>query len=121
MENLRTQYPDSEFTFLGIGGPKMLGLGLDSLEKMDNLSINGFREPILRLPYLIRLLRFLVEQFQARKIDAFVGVDFNVFNFLLEKILHSRDIPIAHYVSPSVYAWRAGRAKKIAQSTDLHF
>ena len=86
MENLRTQYPDSEFTFLGIGGPKMLGLGLASLEKMDNLSINGFREPILRLPYLIRLLRFLVEQFRARKIDAFVGVDFNVFNFLIEKI-----------------------------------
>ena len=50
MENLRTQYPDSEFTFLGIGGPKMLGLGLESLENMDNLSINGFREPILRLP-----------------------------------------------------------------------
>lgn len=121
MENLRTQYPDSEFTFLGIGGPKMLGLGLESLEKMDNLSINGFREPILRLPYLIRLLRFLVEQFRARKIDAFVGVDFNVFNFLIEKILHSRNIPTAHYVSPSVYAWREGRAKKIARSTDLLF
>ncbi len=121
MANLRTQYPNSEFTFLGIGGPKMLGLGLESLEKMDNLSINGFREPILRLPYLIRLLRFLVEQFRARKIDAFVGVDFNVFNFLIEKILHKRDVPTAHYVSPSVYAWRAGRAKKIARSTDLLF
>ena len=99
----------------------MLGLGLESLEKMDNLSINGFREPILRLPYLIGLLRFLVEQFRARKIDAFVGVDFNVFNFLIEKILHSRKIPTAHYVSPSVYAWREGRAKKIARSTDLLF
>ena len=121
MESLRAQYPDSEFTFLGIGGPKMLGLGLESLEKIDNLSMNGFREPILRLPYLIRLLRFLVEQFRARKIDAFLGVDFNVFNFLIEKILHKRNIPTAHYVSPSVYAWRPGRAKKVARSTDLLF
>ena len=121
MENLRTQYPDSEFTFLGIGGPKMLGLGLESLENMDNLSINGFREPFLRLPYLISLLRFLVRKFRARNIDAFVGIDFNVFNFLIEKILHKRKIPTAHYVSPSVYAWRPGRAKRIARSTDLLF
>ena len=121
MENLRIQYPDSEFTFLGIGGPKMLSLGLEALEKMDNLSINGFREPILRLPYLIRLVRLLVEQFRARKIDAFVGVDFNVFNFFIEKTLNKRNVLTAHYVSPSVYAWRAGRAKKIARSTDLLF
>ena len=99
----------------------MLDLGLQPLGEMDNLSINGLREPILRLPYLLRLLRFLVKQFRVREIDAFVGVDFNVFNFLVEKKLRKLKIPTVHYVSPSVYAWRPGRVKRIARSTDLLF
>ncbi|MEM8768435.1 MAG: lipid-A-disaccharide synthase, partial [Pseudomonadota bacterium] len=50
---------------------------------------------------------------------AFIGVDFNVFNLLLERLLKRRGIPTAHYVSPSVYAWRRGRVKRIARSTEL--
>ena len=105
--------------FIGVGGPAMLAEGLHSLASMETLSVNGFKEPILRLPSLLGLLRSLVRQMQAARVDAFVGIDFNVFNLLLEKALKKRDIKTAHYVSPSVYAWRKGRTKKIARSADL--
>ena len=50
--------------------------------------------------------------------DVVVGVDFNVFNLMLERAVKKRGIPTAHYVSPSVYAWRPGRIKGIAKAAD---
>lgn len=108
-----------ELSFLGVGGPQMQALGLDSLASIDALSVNGFREPILRLPQLYRLLRTLVQNFTSAKIDVFVGIDFNVFNFLLEAALKKRGIPTVHYVSPSVYAWRSGRTRRVDKSAQL--
>jgi len=119
IEGLKSLYPDVEFSFLGVGGPKMLKLGLEPLEQIENLSVNGFREPILRLPYFLSLFNQLVLEFRKRKVDAFIGIDFNVLNFLIERRLKKSQIPTAHYVSPSVYAWRPGRVNKIAKSTDL--
>lgn len=119
IEGLKSLYPDVEFSFLGVGGPKMLKLGLEPLEQIENLSVNGFREPILRLPYFLSLFNQLVMEFRRRKVDAFIGIDFNVLNFLIEARLKKSQIPTAHYVSPSVYAWRPGRVNKIAKSADL--
>ena len=82
IEGLKSLYPDVEFSFLGVGGPKMSKLGLEPLEQIENLSVNGFREPILRLPYFLSLFNQLVLEFRKRKVDAFIGIDFNVLNFL---------------------------------------
>ena len=119
MDGLKSCYPEIKFSFVGVGGPKMLDLGLESLEKIENLSVNGFREPILRFPYFLSLFSRLITEFKNRRIDAFIGIDFNVMNFLIERRLKMNQIPTAHYVSPSVYAWRSGRVNKIAKSTDL--
>jgi len=97
----------------------MVAQGLQSLASLDELSVNGFRDPIVRLPQLIRLLRRLIRELSAANIDGFLGVDFNVFNFLLEAALKRRGIKTAHYVSPSVYAWRSGRTRRVAKSADL--
>ncbi len=105
--------------FMGVGGTRMLAQGLAPLADMDELAVNGFKDPILRLPKLIRLLRHLIRTFVDAKIDVFVGVDFNVFNFILEAALKKRGIKTVHYVSPSVYAWRAGRTKRVAKSADV--
>ena len=70
-------------------------------------------------PRLVLLLRHLINEFVAADIDVFVGIDFNVFNFILEAALKRRGIKTIHYVSPSVYAWRAGRTKRVAKSADL--
>ena len=107
--------------FVGVGGPAMIAQGLHSLAAFDALAVNGFKEPLLRLPELWRLYRRLAQTFKDEGVDAFIGIDFNVFNFLLEKRLRKMGIATAHYVSPSVYAWRKGRTKKVAQCADLLF
>jgi lipid-A-disaccharide synthase len=123
MAQLEQQYlasdPAASIRFIGVGGPRMQAAGLQNLASMDELAVNGFREPILRLPQLVRLLRRLIREFTAAEVDAFVGVDFNVFNFLLEGALKKRGIRTVHYVSPSVYAWRSGRTKRVAKCADL--
>lgn len=105
--------------FVGVGGERMLSLGLKSFASIDELQVNGFREPLLRLPALLRLLRRLTGELLAAEVDVFVGIDFNVFNFLLEARLKRRGVKTAHYVSPSVYAWRSGRTRRVAKSADL--
>lgn len=117
MAELKRRYPDARF--IGIGGPGMIAEGLDSLVPMDRLAVNGFIDPLKRLPELIGILRLLLRRFDAVRPDVFVGVDFNVFNLLLERRLKRRGIPTVHYVSPSVYAWRRGRIARIASATDM--
>ena len=115
MSALRKRAPEVEFA--GVGGPRMQRHGMRSLADIDNLSINGLVQPVLRLPALWGLMNQLESALQA--VDVFVGVDFNVFNLRLEWRLRRRRIPTAHYVSPSVYAWRRGRVQRIGKSTDV--
>jgi lipid-A-disaccharide synthase len=117
MAALRRRFPDVRF--VGIGGPAMLAEGLESLVSMDRLSVNGFIDPIRRLPELLGIRRRLLERFAEEPPDVFVGVDFNVFNLMVERRLKARGIPTVHYVSPSVYAWRRGRVRRIARAADL--
>lgn len=104
--------------FIGVGGEGMLAAGLTPLAPLDALSVHGFTDPLLRLPSLWRLLARLRRRFAAAPVDVMVGVDFNVFNLLLERALKKRGIPTAHYVSPSVYFWRPGRIERIKRAAD---
>ena len=97
----------------------MLAEGLRPRAEMSCFNVNGFVDPVKRLPDLLRTLTDLVGHFTRTPMDVVVGVDFNVFNLLLERRVKRRGIPTAHYVSPSVYAWRRGRVKKIGRSTDV--
>ena len=117
MTALRRHRPDCDF--VGVGGQAMLDAGLNSLVGLDRLSVNGIIDPLRRLPELLGILRRLQRTFTDQPPDVFVGVDFNVFNLLLESRLKRRGIPTVHYVSPSVYAWRRGRVRRVARSTDM--
>ena len=121
MAALHDQAPTENIEFIGVGGPAMIAQGLRTLAPFESLAVNGFKEPLLRLPQLWRLYRQLAQVMQTENVDLFVGVDFNVFNFLLEGRLRKAGIATAHYVSPSVYAWRRGRTKKVARCADLLF
>ena len=114
MAEIRMSVP--EVRFIGVGGPEMSAQGLESIFGIEALSINGFVEPLKRLPSLLRILFALVREFNHA--DVVVGVDFNVFNLILERRMKKRGTPTVHFVSPSVYAWRRGRIRKIARSTD---
>lgn len=121
MQSIKVQLKGRSVHFVGMGGPLMQTEGLETLADFELLAVNGFREPLLRLPSLYKLYRRLAATFIDRRIDAFVGIDFNVFNFILERRLKRQGIPTAHYVSPSVYAWRRGRTKKVARCADKVF
>ena len=117
MAAIREREPSVRFA--GVGGETMLAQGLEALAPLDALSVNGFKDPFLRLPSLYRLLRRLCGHFVDEGMDAVVGVDFNVFNLMMERRVRRRGIPTAHYVSPSVYFWRRGRVKRIAKAADV--
>ena len=120
MSAIKANYPQIDrLRFIGVGGPQMVSEGLDAIGDFSQLAINGFRDPLLRLPQLIKLFRHLRRAFVAENVDAFVGIDFNVFNFMLEASLKRCRIKTAHYVSPSVYAWRRGRIQRVARSADV--
>ena len=105
--------------FVGVGGEAMRSAGLEPLADMNALAVNGFTEPLIKLPGIARLLFDLRRRLLAERPAAFIGVDFNVFNLLLEGQLKRSGVPTVHYVSPSVYAWRRGRVRRIGRSADM--
>ncbi|WP_413662810.1 lipid-A-disaccharide synthase [Microbulbifer sp. CNSA002] len=116
MAALKTRLPNVEFE--GIAGPRMLELGAKSLFPMERLSVMGLVEPLKRLPELLKIRRSLRRHFTDNPPDLFIGIDSPDFTLTLEAALKAEGIPTVHYVSPSVWAWRQGRIKKIARAVD---
>lgn len=114
---LRTRFPD--MVVEGIGGPLMEAQGLHSLFPMERLSVMGFIDPLKRLPELLRIRRALYQRFSAAPPDLFLGIDAPDFNLTLERWLREGGICTAHLVSPSVWAWRPARIRKIKRAVDL--
>jgi len=114
---IKQQYPDAVFE--GIAGPQMIAAGVDSLFPMDRLSVMGIVEVLGRYRELLGIRRQLATHFKQNPPDAFIGIDAPDFTLGLEKQLRIAGIKTVHYVSPSVWAWRQGRVKKIAVSTGL--
>jgi lipid-A-disaccharide synthase len=102
--------------FIGIGGPRMQGGGMDVLFPMEKLAVNGYIEVLRHYPELVGIRRKLRERFIAEPPDLFIGVDAPDFNLGLESALKQHGIPTVHYVSPSIWAWRGERIHKIKQA-----
>src|SRR5688572_29636113 len=113
------QKKDAAITFSGIGGPKMNALGFNSLFPLERLSVMGLIEPLRHLPDLLRIRSSLLDHFEIEKPNVFIGIDYPGFNLNLEAKLRKKNIPIVHYVSPSVWAWHQSRIHKIAKTVDL--
>ncbi len=114
---LKKRHPEA--TFEGIGGPLMQAQGCLSLFPMERLSVMGISEVLGRLRELLAIRRQLFQHFIDNPPDLFIGIDAPDFNLTLERKLKAAGIKSAHYVSPSVWAWRQYRVKKIARSIDL--
>jgi lipid-A-disaccharide synthase len=113
---IREQLPDTVFE--GVAGPRMKEAGCHSLFPMQELAVMGLLEVVKHLPRLLSIRKQLRRHFLENPPDIFIGVDAPDFNLGLEKALKSAGIRILHYVSPSVWAWRKYRVRKIAASVD---
>lgn len=108
----------SGVAFRGIGGPRMIAEGIDSRFPLETLSVMGLVEVIRHLPGLVRVRRELRRDALAWQPDIMVGIDAPDFNLGLERQLREAGLTTAHYVSPSVWAWRQGRVKGISRAVD---
>ncbi len=113
---LQARHPDLQVE--GIGGPLMEARGLKSMFPMERLSVMGFVEPLKRLPELLRIRKAVFNHFRDRPPDLFLGIDSPDFNLRLERRLRESGVTTAHLVSPSVWAWRQGRIRKIGRAVD---
>ncbi len=113
---LRERFPDAEFA--GIGGGDMRAAGLDAWFDANELAVMGLAEVLAHLPRLLRLRKTFRQRVLDWKPDVFVGIDAPDFNLGVERWLKRRGVRTAHYVSPSVWAWRESRAAKIGTSAD---
>ncbi len=113
---IRERVPDASFE--GVAGPAMVEAGCEQWEPSESLAVMGLIEPLAHIPRLIRLRRALARRWRASPPDVFVGIDAPDFNLGLEKKLRHFGIRTVHYVSPSVWAWRAGRVKTVAKAAD---
>lgn len=116
LERLRSLHPDAEFA--GVGGDAMRAAGFDAWHDAGELAVMGLGEVLSHLPRLLALRRGLRRRLLAWRPDVFVGIDAPDFNLGLARSLKQAGIATVHYVSPSVWAWREGRAAKIGRSAD---
>ncbi len=113
---LRGRYPDAAFE--GVAGPEMVAAGCEQWEPAESLAVMGLVEPLAHIPRLLRLRRELARRWRESPPDVFIGIDAPDFNLGLEKKLRKAGIRTAHYVSPSIWAWRPGRVKTIRKAAD---
>lgn len=116
VRDLKHFYPDAEFA--GVAGPQMRAAGVTAWHDCEALAVMGLIEVLKHLPRLLRLRGALRNRLLTWAPDVVIGIDAPDFNLGLERWLKARGLKTIHYVSPSVWAWREGRAARIGQSAD---
>jgi lipid-A-disaccharide synthase len=104
--------------FAGIGGPRMGNQGFHSHVPMEKLSVRGISEALLHYREIAGIRRQLAERLLAERPDLFIGIDSSEFNFGLEQRLKEAGIPTIHYVSPTIWAWRRWRVRRVARAVN---
>ncbi|MFZ6693172.1 lipid-A-disaccharide synthase [Undibacterium sp. SXout20W] len=112
LSGLRPRLPEARMH--GIGGSHMAEHGFVSDWPMEKLSVRGIFEVLVHYREISGIRKQLTENLLEEKPDVFIGVDAPDFNLDMEIKLKQAGIPTIHYISPSIWAWRGGRIKKIA-------
>ncbi len=102
----------------GIGGPRMAEQGFEAWWPHHKLAVHGYVEALRHYREISGIREQLAERLLKERPTAFIGIDAPDFNLGLEARLKAAGIKSIHFVCPSIWAWRGGRAKKIARSVD---
>ena len=117
VSRLRETWPKARC--VGVAGPKMKAAGVEAWWDAEELAVFGLFEVVSHFPRLLKIRRELVRRLSELKPDVVIGIDAPDFNLGLEIQLKKQGIRTVHYVSPTVWAWRKRRVKKIARAADL--
>ncbi len=113
---LRAQSPGVDV--FGLGGARFREAGGRLVGDFAGLSVTGLTEALRVIPRSLAMLRRLVAAARAERPDVFVAIDFPDFNFRLMAELHRLGIPVVYYISPQLWAWRAGRMQTMKRFVD---
>ena len=116
---LGQRYPNSHIH--GIGGPKMVAAGFDAQWPMEKLAVRGYVEALKQLPQILAIRRELIRHLSQQPPNLYLGIDAPDFNLGVEKHLKARGIKTAHFISPSIWAWRKERIRKIEAAVEHLF
>jgi len=116
IEALRRHLPP--YRAAGVAGDRMIAVGCEAWHHVRELSVRGYVEVLRELPRLLWLRRALAQCLRAGSCTALVGVDAPDFNLALETVVRRGGLPTIHYVSPSIWAWRAERIERIRRAAD---
>jgi lipid-A-disaccharide synthase len=120
MQALRQALSPRKLAFIGVGGEGMEGEGLESLFPLSDISVMGFSAVIARLPSILRRIRETAAAVVAANPDALVIIDSPDFTHRVARRVRARlpGLPVIDYVSPSIWAWRPGRARAMRAYVD---
>lgn len=113
---LKQRWP--ELRPVGIGGPRMVAAGFEAWWPSDKLAVRGYVEVLRHYREISAIRDALAERLLDQRPDVFIGVDAPDFNLGLERRLKAAGVRSVHFVCPSIWAWRGGRARKMASSCD---
>ena len=114
---IKAKHPDAVFE--GIAGPAMIEAGCQAIYPAEKLAVMGLFEVLAHYRELKGIQNAIIKHFGDNPPDVFIGVDAPDFNLTVERKLKTQGVKTVHYVSPSVWAWRQYRVKKIGRSVDL--
>jgi lipid-A-disaccharide synthase len=109
---------DPSVEAFGFGGEQLAAAGAELVGDYRGVSVTGLVEALAVLPRSWRMLRTLGDAARVRKPDVFVAIDFPDFNFRLLPVMRRLGVPVVYYVSPQLWAWRAGRLDTIRRYVD---
>ena len=113
---LRARFPSA--TLLGLGGDRMAGEGVELLAGLDQLAVMGFAEVVRHLPFFWKLERRLNTLLDGKTVDLVLPIDYPGLNLRVTRNAKARGIPVLYYIAPQVWAWKARRAKQLAEDAD---
>ena len=109
---------DPDLRIAGLGGPRFAAAGGRLVDDYRDISVTGLTEWIPKLPRLLAVRRRLIAAARAERPDALVLIDFSGFNFRLAPSIRRLGVPVVYYISPQIWASRAGRLATIRAIAD---
>lgn len=109
---------DLNMGFIGMGGPGMRAAGVETVVDANEMAVVGLVEVVAHFPVIVKAFNTLKNILLSDPPDLLILIDYPDFNLRLAKVAKRAGVKVLHFISPQVWAWRAGRVKKIGRVID---